>query len=171
MQRWQKWLCGMKKDEEKRKEREHQQLVSRMITSAEEGASFLRIRRFEEEEFKYQMVKKRMTDPWPDVKRREKNGPSIGSATPRLRTYRTSRGEMRISQNLGGGLPRLIERNLREGSEELQGKDRSGMLSRQKSLWILSKKMREQSWKFLEHVEQRGRWPQQACTTMTLLDT
>ena len=36
MQRWYNWLCEMqKKDEEKRKEKEHQKLVSRMISSAE----------------------------------------------------------------------------------------------------------------------------------------
>ena len=39
-----------------------------------------------------------MSDSWPDVKGKDKNGPSIGSATRRLRTYKTSRGETRVDK-------------------------------------------------------------------------
>ena len=68
-------------------------------------------------------------------------------------------------------LPRLNERDLEKGFEMVQGKDRSGMrwLPPEKFPWDLTEETRREVVEFLEKIEQSGKWPQQACTTMFFL--
>ena len=84
----------MKKwDEEKRKEEEHHKLVSRMILSAEVGAGLLhkitKPTRLQRRSASSGGGRK-MSDLWPDVRRRGKSGQRAGSVTRRCKTWRTA---------------------------------------------------------------------------------
>ena len=69
-------------------------------------------------------------------------------------------------KTLDGDMPRLIGEGVADGSEELQGKDRVRFLSSHGSAGFSTEGIRGEVVECLERVEQCGRWPQHACTTV-----
>ena len=84
VQHWKTWLHDMKKkDEKKRQEEEHQKLVSRIITSAQGGAGLLHKKSrnplIVNEEKNCWRRKRKVSDFWPDVKKRGDNGQAVAA--------------------------------------------------------------------------------------------
>ena len=94
------------------------------------------------------------------AKPRGKNGQSIGSVAKACRTWEKSRGKIEEWKNLEEALSRLKECDLDKATRLYKGKTGVG--------WDGShtKRTRREIVDLLGRVEQSGKWPQQACTTM-----
>ena len=97
------------------------------------------------------------------MKHRRKNGQSTGSATKACRKWR-------ISLRLEEALPRVKECDLERVSRLCKAKTGAGCDGFHLKVPLdLTKETRGEVVEFLEKVEQSGKWPQQACTTMFFL--
>ena len=158
----------MKKDEEERKEGEHHRLVSRMIVSAEGGAGLLHkitkptawrgggIQVLEEEE----------RDVRPLARCEEKMGVRTKhwQCNTEVQDLKDKAWRHEELKRLEEGIPRL-----KEGDSE-----KAGEITRQRRVWDVMEFHQKVPPDLSEEtrgkiVEQCGRWPQQACTTIFFL--
>ena len=110
--------------------------------------------------------KKRVRGCWIVVKRKGKNGQNTGSVMRRCRTWRKKPWKNEELRSAEEALPTLTE-SLGRSVEIVQSKTGVGCDGFHSKVPLdLAEETRGEIVEFLEKVEQSGKWPQQACTTI-----
>ena len=163
MGKWYKWLEYMKKNDEKETMEEmHQRKVEKMIKSAEGSAWRGGVQILEKEEEDARLLDRC------EAKRKEWS--HHWQCNEEIHSMQDKPGRNEELRECEEALPRLKEGHLEKASRVYKAKtgvECDGF--HPKVPQDLTKGTRGEIVEFLEKVEQSGKWPQQACTTMFFL--
>ena len=173
MQKWYEWLEEMKKrDENEKMEEMHQQKVAQMIKSAEGSAGLLhRITKPPASRGGAQILVNeeedaRLLDRC-EAKRKEWAKHQCDEEVQNVEGKLWKDEDLKACEE---ALPRLKECHLEEVSRLYMAKTGVGCDGFHPKVFLdLTKETRREIVEFLEKVEQSGKWPRQACTTMFFL--
>ena len=112
VRRWHKWLYEMKKKYEEKRKVFHQQLVSRMIKSADGGTGLLR------KNHQANVVKRRSADSEGGRGEEERMGKALAMLCEGARPQGQAVERQRVEE-FGGGYAQVVGEGGREGSKEL----------------------------------------------------
>ena len=174
MQRWYNWLVEMKKKgEEKKIQEEHQKLVSRMIASAEGTTGLLhKITKPTAWRGGVQILEEEQEDTKPLARWEEKRKEwakhwQCGTEMQDLKDKPWRNVDLK---QLEEDMPRIMEKEFQKAAGSYKAKTGVGCDGFHPKVPLdLTKETIRELVEFMEKVEQCGRWPQQACTTMFFL--
>ena len=174
MQKWYEWLEHMKKkDEKENMEEMHQRKVEQMIKGAQGSAGLLhKITKPTAWRGGVQILKKEEEDArlLDRCEAKRKEWAKHWQCDEEIQNMQNKPWRNEESKECEEALPRLKEGDLEKASRLYKAKTGVGCDGFHPKVPVdLTKETRGEIVEFLENVEQSGKWPQQACTTMFFL--